>query len=242
MVQGIKKTLKKGFSLAGIDMTKNMAYDRLTRQVMKKVLKPTSNCIDVGSHDGEVLEQILRLSPGGKHFAFEPIPGYCDSLVRLYGDQVTVLPYALSNKEMITEFHYVRNAPAYSGLKKRKYNTYKPDIQRIKVKTRQLDQIISNNICIDFIKIDVEGAEYLVLQGARELIKRCQPVIIFEFGLGASDYYHTDPEQLYKLLVDESGMHISLLRDFLRNKLSLSETEFVALYRRNKEYYYIAHP
>ncbi len=242
MLRGLKKTLKKGLSHAGIDLTKNMAYDRLTRQVMKKVLTTTSNCIDVGSHDGEVLEQILQLSPEGRHFAFEPIPVYYEALLRHFGNQVTIMPYALSDKEMVTDFQYVRNAPAYSGLKKRKYNTYNPDIQKIKVNTRGLDQVIPDSISVDFIKIDVEGAEYLVLKGARNLVKRCRPFIVFEFGLGASDYYQTDPEQLYNLLLDESGMQISLLSDFIRDKRPLSITEFVAHYRRNKEYYYIAHP
>lgn len=33
---------------------------------------------------------------------------------------------------------------------------------------------------VDFIKVDVEGFELFVLQGAEETLKRCKPVVIFE--------------------------------------------------------------
>jgi FkbM family methyltransferase len=36
---------------------------------------------------------------------------------------------------------------------------------------------------IDFIKIDVDGHEYEVLQGAKELMKKFRPVVIFEMSL-----------------------------------------------------------
>jgi hypothetical protein len=42
---------------------------------------------------------------------------------------------------------------------------------------RALDEII-NEESIDLIKIDVEGAEDLVLEGARNLLKRAKMVII----------------------------------------------------------------
>jgi len=228
--------------LAGIDLTSNMAYDRYTAKIMRKVLKPGSNCIDVGSHDGEVLEYMLRLSPEGSHWAFEPIPEYYQALVRMYGDRATVLPYALSDKDGETNFHFVRSAPAYSGLKKRSYATSTPDICEIRVQTRALDNVIPPGTCIHFMKIDVEGAEYDVLKGARALIKECRPAIVFEFGLGASEYYHTSPEDVYKLLREECGLRISLLKDFPGKNNALSFEAFEKHYQDKTEYYFIAHP
>ncbi len=238
----LKRIIKKACFLAGIDLTRNMAYDRYAAKIMRGLLRHDSNCIDVGSHNGEFLGRILRCAPGGRHYAFEPIPEYYETLVRLYGDRATVLPYALSDKDGETIFHFVRNAPAYSGLKKRSYATSTPDICEIRVQTRALDNVIPPGTCIHFMKIDVEGAEYDVLKGARALIKECRPVIVFEFGLGASEYYHTSPEDVYKLLSEECGLCISLLKDFPEKNNALSFEAFEKHYQDKTEYYFIAHP
>lgn len=238
----LKRIIKKACALAGIDLTRNMAYDRYTAIIMRDLLRPDSNCIDVGCHNGEILGRILRLAPHGRHFAFEPIPEFYEALVSMYGDRATVLPYALSDKDGETNFHFVRNDPAYSGLKKRSYATSAPDISEIRVQTRALDSVIPPGTCIHFMKIDVEGAEYDVLKGARALIKECRPVIVFEFGLGASEYYHTNPEDVYTFLREECGLQIFLLKDFLRKNNALSFEAFEKHYQDKTEYYFIAHP
>ncbi len=239
---GIKSTIKKGFTIAGIDLTRNMAYDRQTRQIMEKVLRTDSNCIDVGSHSGEVLERMLQLSPKGLHFAFEPVPCLYEKLKKRFSSRASILPYALSDSEGKTGFNYVRNAPAYSGLRKRKYDLQKPDIENIEVVTKTLDSVINKDICIHFIKIDVEGAEYFVIKGGIELIKRCRPFIIFEFGIGASDYYKTGPDDIYDLLVNKCGLGISLLKEFLASGSTLDREHFRKVYESSREYYFIAHP
>jgi hypothetical protein len=52
------------------------------------------------------------------------------------------------------------------------------------------------------IKIDVEGAELLLIRGARETIAKNKPVIVFEHGLGGADSYGHTPEQVFDLLID----------------------------------------
>ena len=50
------------------------------------------------------------------------------------------------------------------------------------VPTFRVDDLIPRNKNVDFVKIDVEGAEYNALLGASELIKRCHPTIVSEFS------------------------------------------------------------
>ena len=57
---------------------------------MKKVIKPQSNCIDVGCHKGEMLELMFKYSPKGKHFAFEPIPYLFERLKVNFGNKATI--------------------------------------------------------------------------------------------------------------------------------------------------------
>ncbi len=209
---------------------------------MHQVILPGANCVDVGSHEGDVLKKFLELAPDGRHYAFEPIPEYFQRLKRLYGRQATVLPYALSDRPGTSVFQFVRNAPAYSGLKKRKYNVQTPDIRQIDVAVHRLDAVIPQELVINFIKVDVEGAEFQVLKGGRELIKRCAPVIVFEFGLGASEYYDTKPEDLYGFLVHECRLKISLMKSFPDHASTINLDQFKNHYQNQTEYYFVAHP
>lgn len=237
----VKRLLKSALNYLHLDVTRNLKYDRYTKQIMKRVLKKDSNCIDVGCHKGELLDVITRLAPQGKHYAFEPIPTLYEQLCARYGSKVHLYPFALSDSNGVSAFQYVKNDPAYSGIKKRLYNTRTPDIDEISVDIRTLDKVIPQDLDIDFIKIDVEGGEFGVLKGGVNLIHRCKPIIIFESGLGASEYYGTAPEDVYDFLTQTLGMNISLLKSFANKGGILDREEYLKHYHTRKEFYFIAH-
>jgi FkbM family methyltransferase len=224
-----------------LDLTKNLEYDRLTKLIMKRTISYDSNCLDIGCHKGEILDIILQQSPKGSHYGFEPLPYLFDKLLVRYKNKATILPYALANENGFSTFQHVKNAPAYSGIKKRKYDINKPEIEEIKVELKKLDEVIPPNLKIDFIKIDVEGAELGVLQGAVQLLKKHKPIVVFEFGLGASDFYGTKPIDMFNLLTKEVGLKISLLKSYINNGNVLNLEEFEKHFNNNKEYYFIAH-
>lgn len=217
-----------------------MRYDRYTSRIMQSTLLPTSNCIDVGAHEGDVLGEMLSLAPEGKHFAFEPLPHLYAKLSSAYGDRVRLFSEALSDHSGEGVFHHVLNAPAYSGLRKRDYDHPAPEITQISVRKNTLDGLILPLAAIDFIKIDVEGAELAVLRGAKRLIQRDQPLIIFEFGRGASEHYHATPEGLYKLLHTDLNMHLHTLKGWLNQESCLSEKQLIEHYESGTEYYFLA--
>ena len=199
------------------------------------------NCIDVGCHKGEILDSILSLAPDGKHFAFEPLPNFYQSLIKKYKGKATIFSYALSDHTGNSTFQFVKNAPAYSGIKKRKYETEITDIEEIQVELKTLDDVIPNELPIHFIKIDVEGGEMGVLKGAQKLLLQNKPYIIFECGLGASEFYGTKPEDVFNFITSEIGLKISRLKSFVANNSSLTFSEFIDCYNHKKEYYFIAH-
>ncbi len=55
----------------------------------------------------------------------------------------------------------------------------------------------------DVIKIDVEGAEQQVLEGALETLRRHRPIVIFEHGTGSAEAFGTCPGDIYQLLREQ---------------------------------------
>lgn len=222
------------------------AHDIQTLEVMKRVLKEDSNCIDVGCHRGSFLREMLSVSSRGNHFAFEPIPELYKGLVKSFGNQknVSVFDVALSDTEGETTFHHVVSNPGYSGLRRRRYDRPNEQVQEIVVKTNLLDNIIKEGTVINFMKVDVEGAELLVFKGGVKTLKANRPVIVFEHGLGGADYYGTGPDEIYEVLVTQCGLHLYLMAEWLENngKNPLSKQAFAEQFRDGKSFYFMAHP
>ncbi|MCW3073239.1 MAG: methyltransferase FkbM family [Flaviaesturariibacter sp.] len=235
----IKRTLKR----LPIDFTQNQRYDAQTVAIIKKVCKKDSNCIDVGTHSGEILDHFLKAAPAGIHFGFEPIPLFYKTLERKYASRPNVKLYecALSDSAGTAEFNYVSTNPAYSGLKKRTYDRKGELDEKIVVRTALLDEVVLPlDMPIHLIKIDVEGGELAVLQGARKLVEKYKPVIIFEAGIGGSDLYGTTPESLYTYFAS-FNYRISLMADYLKHLPALSAEGFKTQFINRLNYYFVAH-
>lgn len=239
----MKETIKNIVKKIPIAFTKNQQYDKQTKKIIAAVCDNDSCCIDIGAHKGEVLDIMLRYAPQGIHYAFEPIPVMYKALVEKYAGKAscTVKDYALSNKTGTATFNYVVSNPSYSGLIKRKYDREHEEDMQIEVKTELLDNILPENYTPSFIKIDVEGGELLVLEGAKKTIGRAKPTIIFEHGLGASDFYGSTPDKVFALLVS-CGLRISTMDRWLHNKPCLTEQQFCEHYYKQLDYYFIAYP
>lgn len=176
--------------------------------VLSSVLARDGQAIDVGAHSGAILREILRVAPEGQHIAFEPLP-HCVASLRREFPQVDVREAALSDRNGTTSFIHVEHAPEYSGMRERTYPGAEDSPRRlITVRTERLDDSLPAGFHPSLIKIDVEGAELLVMRGALETLRRARPTIIFEHGIGASERYGYGPEDVHDLLCRELGMRI----------------------------------
>jgi FkbM family methyltransferase len=216
----------------------NRKYDEQTFAVMSRVLKPDSNCIDVGCHTGSILREILKRAPGGAHFAFEPLPHLAEQLRQKF-PTVTVHETTQSDTAGEATFTYIVTSPGRSGFRPCFYPTADVDMQEVIVKVDRLDNVIARDVNISFIKIDVEGAQYQVLAGGAETIRRNKPFIVFEHGDGAATFYGVSHERLFDLL-DSCGLRVSLMAKWLAGKPSLSKTGFELVSRSN--FYFLAQP
>lgn len=151
-------------------------------------LHPDSNCIDVGANVGETLREIVRVAPHGRHVAFEPIPELAAKL-RAAFPEVDVHAEAVGDSAATVEFVQDLDDPALSGFPRRWHQPARP--RMLTVIRRRLDDVVVSNDPIALLKVDVEGAEMAALRGARKLLARFGPVLVFE---------HCDPAHTAELL------------------------------------------
>ncbi len=239
----MKDFLKKILKALPFAFTQNQRYDRLTERVISKVCRPSSNCADVGCHKGEILDLLLAAAPNGQHYGFEPIPVLFQNLKEKYTQRANCHFYdlALSNQPGTSSFNYVVSNPSYSGLLKRNYDRPNEEDTQITVRTEKLDDVWPKDLPLNLLKIDVEGGEQMVLEGALETLSRWKPTVIFEHGLGASDVYGSTPEQVFGLL-ESCGLRIFLLENFLKAGPALDAAGFSRQFYERKNYYFVANP
>ena len=176
------------------------------RRVIAFSVSSGTNCIDIGAHEGSVLALLTELAPDGEHIAWEPLPEMADELRRRFPG-VAVRDAALSNEPGEAEFAHVVSRPAFSGFRARAGSEgHETSMLRVGVET--LDASLPAGYSPGLIKIDVEGAELQVLQGALRTLRAARPVIIFEHEADSSAPYGTSPCDIWDLLCDEAGMRI----------------------------------
>lgn len=244
-MSGIKQLIKQspvGHLAENIQdlFTRNGMYNRQTVQVMRRVLKSDSACIDIGAHVGSVLREIMAIAPQGHHYAFEPLPELAQRLREKFPN-VEIFENALSDQPGQSTFQHVINSPAYSGLRKRIYEG-EVEIQELTVDVERLDDIIPFDMPIRLIKLDIEGGEYHALRGAIATIQRNQPVIIMEASIGSTGQYDVTPEMFYDLMADELNYHISTMANWLNGSPAYDRDSFIKNWHEGPEYYFIAFP
>jgi FkbM family methyltransferase len=221
----------------------SMHYDHDTRRIMRKVLQPSSNCVDVGCHKGSVLISMLKTAPQGSHYAFEPISGLANALRERF-PTVALHEIALSDTQGEASFQHVVSTPGFSGFRRMGYVPDSALVTEIKVRVDTLDHVLPPDVPIAFIKIDVEGAQLQVLKGAKRTITTYRPFIVFEHGMSAEKTYGTRSEEVFDFLVGECGLRISLLEGWLNGKPPLTRSGFISSvgHFAGSEFVFLAHP
>ncbi len=239
--QPIRILAKKILSRLPIALTKNEQYDRLTQRIIQQVCQPNSNCIDIGAHEGKILAMMLTASPNGRHHAFEPIPALYEQLKKDFGARAMIHHQALSNQAGFINFNLVLSNPALSGIHKRPY--WKKEIDTtIQVTTAPLDHLIDVTEQIDLIKMDVEGAELWVLEGAVNTINRCRPFILFECGNMGGQAYDFSAKAAFDLLDLRLKYQLFTLDGWLKHQPALSFADFQQHFEQGTEFFFLAIP
>lgn len=158
-------------------------YETKIQELYNKLIKKDWICFDIGGYDGAHARALAELAPQGKVFSFEACPGNFATLrtnVANYNN-IFIKEMAISNITGRTNLHYGKlNGSAEFNIRGKDVDE-KPTAVHCEVAVDSIDHFFNLNQHVDFIKIDVEGVENLVLDGMRQTLMKYRPALIIEF-------------------------------------------------------------
>jgi FkbM family methyltransferase len=150
------------------------SYEYEKQRLISSMIKPGTVAFDIGAHVGFYTLLFSKLiGPEGKVFAFEPFPPNIDFLRKHISmnriANVETLEVAVSDAEGTTLF---TQGPGSSM-------GYISETGDFEVEQVAIDGLIRRKKLSppNYIKIDIEGAEYKALIGAKETLRKFHPVI-----------------------------------------------------------------
>jgi FkbM family methyltransferase len=161
-------------------------FEPAERAFVSRFLRAGMTVLDIGAHHGlYTLLASKRVGPNGRVFAFEPSPREREALqwnVRLNRcKNVVIERLALGKEEGEGRLYVVQGHE--TGCNSLKPPAVSDITWAVPVRVSSLDQWLATHKVgnVDFIKLDVEGGELSVLQGAQKLLESApRPVILAE--------------------------------------------------------------
>lgn len=151
-----------------------LGFPEAELELLRFLVDPDRVAIDVGAHSGLYTAELLRLS--SSVIAIEALPELARNIERIYA-KARVINAAASNKEGSAKLYVPEGQTGLSTIAAE--NPVAAESSRaIAVKTITIDSLKCD--AVGFIKIDVEGNELAVLQGAINVLKRDKPVLLIE--------------------------------------------------------------
>jgi FkbM family methyltransferase len=180
-------------------------FARRDCRVLKRLIKPGNVVLDVGANIGYFSLLFAKWMHGaGTVHAFEPFP----HSAKRFGSNLDL------NPQLRTMVHLHRLALSdFSGTMAMSVPdegncgcNYLSTSGPVEVEVTTLDAYVRQTQLarIDFIKIDVEGAEVSLLQGAEETIGRYHPTLIIEINASTLRRFGKTPADLIGILEKHS--------------------------------------
>lgn len=161
--------------------------------------------LDVGSSTGCYSLLAVHI-PGLKVWAFEPVPLTCAVLranvaLNNLGGRVKVVGKAVSNYHGVGTLHAViddggKGVSIVDGTP-----AYHKKCEQSRVSVTTIDGYCKRyGIVPTFIKVDVEGGEKFVLEGAKETIEKHRPFLLFETSVENANQFGYNPSECIAML------------------------------------------
>lgn len=164
-------------------------YERDFATRLAAAVKSGTVTYDIGSWHGFFAG--VMTAQGASHVhVFEPLPQNAERIRRLIAlnpdRAITLHPFAMGDRETAMDL-LVMPETSMAKLEASTFQAENTSAERVRVKVRTIDNMVASGEIAPpaLMKIDVEGAEDLVLAGARETIGQYRPVIFAEIHSSA---------------------------------------------------------
>jgi len=177
------------YAILGSNKVK-LKFTRTQYYCSKVRISKKDTILDVGAYTGDSAIPFAKKAINGEVYSFEPIK---ENLLKFYQN-------IKEHKELSSRIFIIKKAVSDKSGKNLKFaisesssnsNCTKNQTQNIcSVNTISIDDFVKKkNIVVDFIKMDIEGAEMEALKGARETIKKHKPKLAICVYHKLTDFY-----------------------------------------------------
>jgi FkbM family methyltransferase len=210
------KYLKIGFN----------AFDTDLIRIAETFLNKESNVWDIGANVGVFTFAASAVATNGSILSVEAdiwlaaILRKSTQLKTNLDKNISVLPVAVSDQNSVARFIIAKRGRASNALEETGGHTQMGGTREVQyVPTMTLDALLENFSVPEFVKIDVEGAELMVLKGAKKLIQEIRPVFYIEIT-------HALASQIFNLFTINNYYPFNVKGEILDESLA-SNTFFI---------------
>ena len=178
-------------------------FEPQTRQLLWQFARKNTTFFDVGANIGILSVPILSLTQDVDVVSFEPSPAVYPFLKKTwthspFQSRWHIVEKAVGNYEGTTPFsqHKKIGDDAFDGIRP---THRRGEAVTVEVPITTLDTVWRQRATpsVSVIKIDVEGSELAVLEGASACIEACSPIIITEWNRTNLSAYTVHPTALW---------------------------------------------
>ncbi len=187
-------------------------------------------CLDVGANLGTYAFYLAKIvAETGKVFAFEPVPatykGLVANMTKVRLTNVHSFNLGVSDQEGTVDLF----VPERVGLPSHgRAHLHPPEAkelgEHVQIQLTTIDAFCAQHELgrVDFVKMDIEGAELLALRGAVKVIGTYQPKLLLEIEEAHTQKYGYKPQDVFAMLASYGYRDVYCVRDKELIKLSIA--------------------
>jgi len=225
--------------IAPIGMLNMGNYEKIEADMCLSLVKPGFTIFDIGANIGWFSLIVSKNIPDITVYSFEPITATFENLNRnlaINGNlPVTTYNFGFYSENTSLTFYYDSECSGKTSAA----NLAEVEVTEVNCNLKKMDSFVKNEKIkkLDFVKCDVEGAEYFVYKGGLETLKKFKPIIFSEMLRKWSAKFDYHPNDIITYLNNIGYLCFVIrgnkLEDFTVMDENTLETNFIFLHKEN---------